>query len=177
MTWKQFSLYPPGCRNKFQPQQVLHAFLPGFRDLASVMASVSQWYVLFEPSALVRFLSDDPAQVMVQAEALAASCGLVFEPGDCSYEWTGAAPVGEDCNDEAPEYGPEVWHALQKYMQACSEISIEVSKLGHERQLLMTRKLIHLCLNALGMTYLEEHAMCTLHAERALELAKKYYRM
>lgn len=164
--WKQFSLYPVGCRNKFQPQQVLHEFLPLF--IKAVRPT--RWHVFFEPSALVRVQADDLEQALSVAEYLASETGLVFERGDSS----SSSP--EDYPGEEAAYG-ETWEAFADFFQAASEISLTVSKLPHDQQLLMTRKILHICLNTLGLNYLEEATFCRYYADNAVELMKKYYRM
>jgi len=172
--WKQFSLYPFGCRNKFQPQQVLHTFLPRF--LAET--SLKKWHVLFEPSALIRFVSAQPAVTFREAVEISEKCGLILERGDCSAKHIkGHNQPDEDFCGRLTEYDEESWDVLTKYMQACGEWSLVISKLETKKQFEMTRKGVHLTLNALGLNYLEESTLCNCHADRCVELMLEYYRM
>lgn len=174
--WKQFSLYPPGGRNRFQPLQVLHSFLPAWIS----RREPEQWHVLFEPSALVRFRDEDPERTLQAAEQIAVNMGLTFERGDCSADidktlrWP-----GEDYHAEIDEsgYTKEEWAALARYLQATSEYAVMVATITDpQRQLLMTRKAIHLALNPMGLNYLEEATVCRMHADRMVELTKEHYR-
>lgn len=170
--WKQFSLYPPGCRNKFQPQQVLHSFLPAYIKAIHPI----QWHVLFEPSALIRIRCDDLDQAMYIAREMAPNCGLVFEPGDCSSEFNKSLQWPSE--DYGMDHGEgEWWKVSNQFLHACSEMSLHIQKLGPLEQLNATRRCIHLFLNALGLNYLEEAAVCRHSIERTMDLMKQYYRM
>jgi hypothetical protein len=172
--WKQFSLYPPGCRNKFQPQQVLHTFLPAFiKDVRPTL-----WHVLFEPSALIRFQCPSFDQGLLAAKEIAKETGLEFVLGDCSSDFNESLRwPGEDYHGEADEYGVELWGTLKKFLQASSELALVVTKLDSEQQFTTTRKGIHLWLNPLGLNYLEEATVCRMYADRVEELAKEFHRL
>lgn len=94
----------------------------------------------------------------------------MFERGDCSADWIKATCAGED-------YDEEMSPAKAKFFQAASEMALEVSNMDYDKQLQATRGLVHVFLNALGMTYLEEATFCRHYADNAIELMKKYYRM
>jgi hypothetical protein len=175
MNWKQFSLYPPGCRNKFQPLQVLHQFLPRYLNTVALR----RWHVLFEPSALVRIIADDFDFALGAARGIAADVGLEFVLGDCSADHCDTLPwPGEDFYGKELGYSDELWTALATYLQACSELSLVVSKEPQpEMQLKFTRKALHLCLNTLGLNYLEEATVCRHHADVCVDLMKRFYRM
>jgi hypothetical protein len=172
MTWKQFSLYPSGCRNRFQPLQVLHEFLPRF--IAEV--DLRQWHVFFEPSALIRMDVVNPDGALIRAQEIADDLGLVFEEGDCSH----AVQLVVNSKVDWPG-GSEALGTLEKeglkFFQAASELALKISQLDHDKQFFMTRKFLHVYLNTLGMNYLEESTFCRYHADRAVELMQKYYRM
>ena len=166
--WKQFTLYPPGCRNKFQPAQALHVFLPRFlRENGSVWL----YHLLFEPSALVRFKAGaDNEAVMSGATRIALDCGLVLEPGDASVELNPRLSCADENWDDSAEvafYGADLWRVNCEFMMACSNLAIEVLKLDHQRQVWMMRKFNHLYLNALGLNFLEEMALGVEWSERA----------
>lgn len=173
--WIQFSLYPPGCRNTRQPLQVLYAFLPMWLDKNH--SNINRWHCLFEPSALVRCRSPNPTEVLNSAKEIAKECGLVMDYGDCSAETNkNLAWPGLEYHGEAEFYGDEMWEANTKFMQACSELAIEVSKQSNKKQVWYLRKFAHLFANAMGMNYLEEVGFCQQWGQRALELYSEYGR-
>lgn len=172
--WKQFSLYPPGCRNKLAPLQVLHGFLPEF--IANNL-SITRWHCLFEPSALVRLQSDEFSEVERSAAQLVLKYGLELHWEDCSRDLNPDLQFkGEDYGGEAGFYGETLWAANAKFMQACSELSLEIAKLDHQKQTWMMRKFNHLFWNALGLNYLEEAGMSRVLGDRATELYKEHGR-
>lgn len=165
--WKQFSLYPPDCRNRFQPQQVLHAFLPQF---INENPSITCWHCLFEPSALVRFQAPNAEILLQGAKFLAERCGLVFELGDCSADLNPYLKFkGEDYLGEAEEYGSELWEANKQFMQAASVLALEIVKFPHRDQPRLFLKFGHLYTNALGMNFLEESTFTRVWSEQAIE--------
>lgn len=168
MTWKQFSVYAPGCRNKGRPEQVLHHFLPRFISAAAPR----RWHVFFEPSALVRIDADDPEVVLRTAERLARECHLDFERGDCSREWTNPKLPASNTED----YDEIISDAKARFFQGASEMAIEVAAMNYDAQGRATRMLVHVVLNTLGMTYFEEAGFCKQYADGVLELARKYHR-
>lgn len=169
--WKQFTLQAIGCRNKFQPLQVLHTFLPQW--LETTKPQVLLWHILFEPSALVRFIADNPEPLMKCADAIAQRLGLELIRGDTSSDNNpDLAYPGEDYYGEAEFYGESLWKANYTFMQACGELSIEIAKLPHKDQVFMMRKFLHLYGNILGLNYLEESSLSRIWSERSLELYK-----
>ena len=172
--WKQFSLYPPGCRNKFQPQQVLYTFLPQW--LAS-NPDITIWHVLFEPSALIRFQAPEMDDVLRSAAVIAPECGLEFELGDCSFDLNPNLQwPGEDYHGEAEFYGEQLWEANKRVMHANSLLALAIVKEPIDRQIFMFRKFIHLYHNALGMNYLEEASVSKVWHDRSMELYKQFGR-
>jgi hypothetical protein len=172
--WKQFSLHPPGCRNKMFAGQVLHGFLPSFL-LAN--PTIERWHCLFEPNALVRVRAPAVEAVLVSAEALAPRWGLEFVRGDVSSDWNGELQwPGEDYRGEDHIYGEALWLANQKFMQATSELAIELVKLPHGEQPAMYRKFVHLLFNALGMNHLEEAAFAQFWSDEAIARFRQYGR-
>src|SRR6266404_6986007 len=161
--WKQFTLQAIGCRNKFQPLQVLHTFLPRWLDENKY--GIQRWHVLFEPSALIRFQCSH-GRGMSSAERIAGECGLEFIPGDTSSDNNpDLAYSGEYYYGEADFYGESLWKANCAFMQACGELSIEMQKLPSEKFVFMVRKFIHLYGNILGMNFLEESALARVWSE------------
>lgn len=174
--WKQFSLYPKGCRNKFQPQQVLYTFLPNF---ISDNPSITMWHCLFEPSALVRFQASNLDTVFQSAKELASKYGLEFEPGDCSVDLNPKlACPGEDYDavSEIEFYGLELWEANKRIMWANSLLALALVKKDPKTQVFMFRKFIHLFHNACGLNFLEEAAISAHWQDRCMELYKKHGR-
>lgn len=166
-SWKQFTLQAIGCRNKFQPLQVLHTFLPTWLD---ANPNIVQWHLLFEPSALVRFRPES-TKILHSALAIATKCGLEFVEGDTSGDLNPElAYPGVDYHGEAEFYGEDLWQANCKFMQACGELSIEIAKLDHQKQVFMLRKFIHIYGNILGLNYLEESSLARFWSKRSLEL-------
>lgn len=168
--WKQFTLQAIGCRNKFQPLQVIHSFLP---DWLRSNPSIVRWHLLFEPSALIRFQAPDFPPILSDAARCATRYGLEFILSDTSSDLNpDLAYPGEDYHGEAAIYGSDLWASACKFMQACGELSIEINRLSHKDQVFMTRKFLHLYGNILGLNYLEESALAHYWSERALELYK-----
>src|SRR5258708_7864924 len=164
--WKQFSLFPPGCKNRFQPMQVLHRFIPTFLE---ANPQITMWHVLFEPSALVRVQAPYFDGILQSAMEIANACGLTYCAGDCSAEWNSEIKYpGEDYGGEAEAYGAELWEANKKYMQSCSALAVQLLQLPHDRQVWMYRKFSHLYCNALGFNFLEEAAAYGEWAENAM---------
>ncbi len=168
--WKQFTLQAIGCRNKFQPLQVLHQFLP---EWLRENPSITRWHLLFEPSALIRFQPPDFTPVLSSAWLIANKYGLELVLGDTSVdENPELAFPNEDYYGEAGFYGEELWQANCRFMQACGELSIQIAKLPHDKQVFMMKKFLHLYGNILGLNYLEESSLARIWSERSLELYK-----
>ncbi len=170
--WKQFSLYSPGCRNTFYQRQVLYGFLPAFLEQN---ASITLWHLLFEPSALIRVQADDLDSVLLSAAGLASQFGLEFSEGDCSSDWNADLVwPGVEYHGEAEFYGESLWRANADFMQSCGALSIEIAKLEPGKQIWMHRKFVHLLLNILGLSVLEEAAFHQLQVAKRLEIYEKY---
>jgi hypothetical protein len=173
--WKQFSLYPLGCRNRFQPQQVFYTFLPRF---IACNSSITIWHVLFEPSALIRFCAPNMDVVLRSARDIATECGLECELGDCSFDLNPKLQwPGEDYYGEAKFYGEELWEASKRVMHANSLLALALAKEPVERQVFMYRKFEHLLHNAMGMNFLEEAALAQAWGDRSMELYRQFGRL
>jgi hypothetical protein len=170
--WKQFTVYPPGCLNRFPPLQVLSGFLPDFIDATQL----SQWHILFEPSALIRFAHQDPEWALACAKTIAAKHGLEMGLGDLAAPFTRNRDEGVDYHGEADVYGPELWEANKQFMQACGGLSMALANVPPEEYFGRVRKFMHLFCNILGMGYPEEFAIHESCARRSLELYEKYGR-
>jgi hypothetical protein len=169
--WKQFTVCPRGCLNKFPALQVLCTFLPEF---LRENRAISTWHVLFEPSALIRFTAANPKTVLKSAAVIAERHSLEFHLGDVAPPQSRNRDSGEDYHGEADIYGGELWEANKQFMNACSVLSVALAKLEPNELVWPTRKFMHLLCNILGLNYLEEAALHQDCAARALELYKEY---
>lgn len=173
-SWKQFTLQAIGCRNKFQPLQVIYQFLPQWLQNNP---DIIRWHLLFEPSALIRFQALDFYRILDSAQFIADDVGLELIPGDTSGDLNPELTYpGEDYRGEAEFYGEDLWAANCKFMQACGELSIEVAKLDHQKQVFMLRKFLHLYGNIMGLNYLEESSLAQFWSKRSLELFMEHGR-
>ncbi len=165
LTWRQFSVYSAGSQGRHFSLACLDTFLPDFiginRDL------IKQWHFLFEPSVVVRYVSDTPDQVYECAQNIAGGYQLTIVPGDIelsspnaqnNFIWLGEASI----------YGEDRWQALLKYLQGCSELSLETNKLdakGPYGDAL--QKALHLTCNIFGCGYAEESIACNIRSDNA----------
>lgn len=164
--WKQFTVYPPGSRNKIFPVHALDKFLPEF--ILHAGARIQQWHFLFEPSCLVRFRSDEPRYVLAIAEQVAKQCGLEMVEGDiATVAVSPSGATGVDYPGEAGFYGEELWNANAKWLDATTGLSLELNKRVGEDFVKMARKHVHLFCNMLGMHAAEEAMFLQSCAERA----------
>lgn len=170
--WKQFSLYPKGCRNQFYPKQVLYQFLP---DFIAANLTIVEWHILFEPSALIRVRAENHEIVILSAMRFAALAGLEFSLGDCSSDWnSNLLWPGEDYYGEEAIYGRELWNANKRFMHANSLLSLELVKLPPLRREWAYRKMAHLLCNSFGMTVPEEVAFSLEFTDNRREVLRKY---
>jgi hypothetical protein len=172
-SWKQFTVYPPGSRNKAYPVHALDRFLPEFIKHAG--NRITLWHFLFEPSCLVRFQSTEPRYVLAIAEQVAKESGLVMEEGDiATISPSPSGATGVDYPGEADYYGEDLWQANAKFLDACAGLSLELNKSVGEEFLKMATKHVHLLLNTLGMNAAEEAVFHNLCAHSRQELYREY---
>lgn len=172
-TWKQFTVYPPGSRNKVFPVHTLDRFLPEFIKHAG--NRIELWHFLFEPSCLVRFKSTEPRYVLAIAEQVAKESGLVMEEGDiATISPSPSGATGVDYPGEAEYYGKDLWHENANFLNACAGLSLELNKSVGKEFVDMANKHIHLFCNMLGMNYAEEAVFLQICANRAKDIYEKY---
>lgn len=165
-SWKQFTVYPAGARNKVFPVHALDRFLPEFIKHAG--NRITLWHFLFEPSCLVRFKSSEPRYVLAIAEQVAKESGLEMEEGDTAASSPSGA-AGVDFAGEAEVYGEDLWQENANFLNACAGLSLELNQSIGEDFLNMSRKHVHLFCNMLGMNYAEEAVFLGICADRARE--------
>ena len=151
--WKQFTVYPQNCLNRFYPVQTLYNFLPAF--LADNRALLARWHFLFEPSLLVRIETDSWDAIWKSGVLIADGLSLSIEKGDLSKPCDELGG-GEDYLTEESFYGDAVNENLT-FLQACSELSLKLALM--DNQVHMWRKHVHLMLNAFGLCRAQEIAL------------------
>ena len=173
--WRQFTVYTKNSKGKYFPVELLDTFLPDFITINKPY--ITKWHFLFEPSVIVRYEAEFPEGVYESAQRIAEGYKLIIEPGDTE----ASSPDGHNDfiwpGQELEFYGPGLAPANINFLQATSELSLEINKLpAGDKQVDMLQKHIHLLCNIAGCNYAEEAIVCQEKADRAQGNYRKYGR-